>query len=132
MGDLTKNISRKELACRCGCGFDTADFELVELLQGCVDHFAFVDSINVRIDITGPNRCKKHNAEVGGADESQHVLARGTDFKLFNRITGEQIDSDRVADYIELEYSGRFGMGRYNNRTHVDTRTVGPARWDKR
>lgn len=132
MGDLTKNLSRHEFACRCGCGFDTVDFELVEALQGCVDHFAFINSTIIRIDITGPNRCKEHNESINGASGSQHIHGRAADFKLFDRRTNKQIDPDHVADYLELEYSGRFGMGRYSNRTHIDTRNIGPARWDKR
>ena len=132
MGDLTKNLSRSEFACGCECGFDTADFELVEMLQKTVDYFAFTGGTSVRIDITGPNRCEAHNSMVNGAANSQHIYGRAADFKLFNRMTGEQIDPDRVADYIEQECSGRFGMGRYSNRTHFDTRTIGPARWDKR
>jgi uncharacterized protein YcbK (DUF882 family) len=132
MGDLTKNLSRHEFACRCGCGFDTVDVELAEALQNCVDHFSEEEDAIVRIDITGPNRCEKHNADVGGAPGSQHTKARAADFKLFNRTTNKQIDPDRVANHLELEYSGRFGMGRYSNRTHFDTRTIGPARWDKR
>lgn len=141
MGDLTKNISRSELECKCGCGFDTADFELVELLQKTVDHFEDIEGCSVRIDITGPNRCKEHNEKVqkqynknyvAYSSKTQHMDGRAADFKLFNRVTVKQIDPDRVADYLELECSGRFGIGRYRNRVHIDTRTVGPARWDKR
>lgn len=131
MGNLTKNLSRYEFACRCGCGFDTADFELVEALQGCVDHFTNELDTVIRIDITGPNRCKEHNKSVGGAPDSQHIYARAADFKLFDRRTNKQIDSDLVADYLELEYQDRFGIGRYSSRTHLDTRTIGPARWSK-
>ena len=132
MGDLTKNLSRHEFACKCKCGFDTADFELVNALQDCADHFAAVDLTDIRIDITGPNRCAKHNESVGGAINSQHIYGRASDFKLFHRGTGEQVDPDRVADYLDSEYPGRFGRGRYSNRTHFDSRTIGPARWDVR
>ena len=129
------------MACKCDCGFDTVDFELIEMLQKTVDHFEEVDGQSVRIDITGPNRCKEHNEEIQKqynpdyvpyTSKTQHMYGRAADFKLFYRSTGKQIDPDRVADFIELECSGRFGMGRYSNRTHADSRTVGPARWDVR
>jgi hypothetical protein len=29
MGDVSKNLSRSEMACNCGCGFDACDIELV-------------------------------------------------------------------------------------------------------
>ena len=129
MGDLTKNLSRHEFACRCGCGFDTVDIDLAPMIQGSADYFSRKNNINVRIDITGPNRCENHNKAVGGADDSQHTKARAGDYKLFNRHTGEQIDPDRVADYLERKYAGRCGIGRYINRTHADTRSDGPKRW---
>ena len=132
MGNLTKNLSRSEFACRCGCGSDTVDIELATAIQECADHFAAVDMIDVRIDITGPNRCEAHNAAVGGAQGSQHIYGRAADFKLFRRGTGAQIHPDLVANYLEAKYPGKCGIGRYHNRTHIDTRTNGPARWDVR
>ncbi len=141
MGDLTKNLSRSEFACRCSCGFDTVDIELAPAIQDSADHFAAVDLIDMRIDITGPNRCVEHNEKIQKehnpnyvpfSSKSQHLYARAVDYKLFHRATGEQIDPDRVADYLESKYKGRCGIGRYSNRTHFDDRTNGPARWDVR
>jgi hypothetical protein len=138
MGDLTKNLSRSEFACRCGCGFDTVDFKLALNLQDAVNHFTFYDGIDVRIAITGPNRCVSHNEEVQFeadpdyvpmSSKSQHLYARAADFKLFNRATGEQIDPARVADYLSETYAGKYGVGRYLSYTHADTRTLGPKRW---
>lgn len=141
MGDLTRNLSRREFACRCGCGFDTVDIELAPIIQDSADHFAAVDGIVVRIKITGPNRCKEHNEKVQKeynpdyvpySSDTQHMYARAADYKLFNRYTGEQIDPNRVANYLEMKYPGRFGIGWYDDRTHFDTRTDGPVRWDRR
>ena len=141
MGDLTRNLSRSEFACECGCGFDTVDIELADVIQDSADHFASKDECNIRIKISGPNRCISHNEDVqrkynpnyiAFSSTSQHIHARAADYKLFNRYTGEQIDPDRVADYINRKYHDRFGIGMYSNRTHIDTRTKGPARWDKR
>ena len=132
MGDITKNLSRHEWGCECGCGFDTVDFELPKIIQGAADMFAAVDGIDVRIDITGPNRCVEHNKAIGGAENSQHIYGRAADFKLFNRDTGAQVDPDRVADFLEKRFKNKYGIGWYNGRTHIDTRTNGPARWDKR
>lgn len=132
MGDLSKNLSRSEFACECGCGFDTVDIKLVDLLQGIVDRFAIVDGAHVSIHITGPNRCPAHNLNIGGASNSQHQYARAADFKLFYRNTDNQINPDRVADHLEEKYAGEYGVGRYSNRTHFDNRSNGPARWDAR
>ena len=132
MGNLTENLSRHEFACECGCGFDAVDTELVDVLQDCVDHFSDLYHTSASIKITGPNRCKKHNAEIGGATHSQHIYARAADFKVFIRLGMKQVDPDEVAEYLEEKYSDQFGIGRYTNRTHLDTRTNGPARWDAR
>jgi uncharacterized protein YcbK (DUF882 family) len=132
MGNLTTNLSRSEFACECKCGFDTVDFQLPYILQDVVNHFASIEDEEMYIEITGPNRCKKHNTDIGGADDSQHLYARAADFKIFFKVSGRQIDPDRVSAYLENKYAGKFGIGRYYNRTHMDTRTNGPARWDKR
>ena len=137
---ITKNLSRFEMACRCGCGFDTVDVELAPVLQDCVDHFAGVDGCDIRLKITGPNRCLKHNEFVQKeynkkyvpySSKSQHLYARAADFKLFNRDTGKQVSASRVADYLEDKYKNKYGIGRYRNRVHVDTRSGSSARWDK-
>lgn len=138
MGDLTANLSRSEFACKCGCGFDTIDYELVNILQDSADHFAAKYHTPIRIDITGPNRCVSHNEDVQErhvpdykpfSSKSKHLDARAADYKLFGRQTGNQVLPELVADYLEEKYPGRLGIGRYSNRTHVDTRTGGPARW---
>jgi hypothetical protein len=76
---------------------------------------------------------KQYNPDyVAYSSKTQHMYARAADYKLFNRDTGEQIDPDRVADYLDSKYPDRYGIGRYSNRTHFDTRSNGPARWDVR
>jgi hypothetical protein len=132
MGDLSPNLSRREMACKCGCGFDTVDVELVDVIQGCVDHFEDVYHTKVMLIITGPNRCIMHNIDVGGAPDSLHTKARAMDFKLFINSGRDQIHPDEVAIYLEEWYPDKYGIGRYKNRTHLDTRTNGPARWDVR
>lgn len=141
MGNLTKNLSRSEFACECGCGFNTVDFELVKALQEVVDHFSIMEGADVRINITGPNRCAKHNEKVqkeynpgykSYSSKTQHINARASDFKLHNRKSGMQINPDKVAQYLEEKYPQKFGIGRYRNRTHLDTRSGRQARWGEK
>ncbi len=54
MGDLTDNLSRSEMACNCGCGFDVVDYDLAVTLQDAVDHFELVYG-DCKLIITGPN-----------------------------------------------------------------------------
>lgn len=118
MGDLSTHFSRSEFACRCGCGFDTADHELVCLLEDIRLHF------NSQVIITGPNRCLWHNQEAGGARNSQHLYAKAADIVVVG------VDADLVAGFLENRHPDRYGIGRYGNRTHVDVRRP-KARWEK-
>lgn len=117
MGDLTEHFSRWEFACKCGCGFDTVDFATVIALEDVRVHFG------ARVDITSPCRCKPYNAYVGGAEDSQHPLARAEDF------TVASVPAHEVQSYLHQRYPNMYGIGSYEDFTHLDTRTNGPARW---
>lgn len=63
MGDLTKNFSRSEFACNCGCGLDDIEMELVEMLQ------AARDWLNRPMVVNSGVRCVKYNKAAGGKAE---------------------------------------------------------------
>lgn len=117
MGDLSKNFSRHEFACNCGCGYDTVDKELVDILQDVRDHFG------AAVTVTSGCRCEAYNAKVGGSPGSQHRLGRAAD------IVVDGVAPAAVHEYLAGKISGRFGLGSYATFTHVDTRSNGPARW---
>lgn len=124
MGNLTKNISRHEIECNCGCGFDTVDYELIDIMQKTCDYFA--DKLHLKrvvLIITGPNRCKKYNENVDGAINSEHIDGRALDFRI------KEIEADILADYLDKKYKDRISLGRYFNRVHLGTRDRG-ARWE--
>lgn len=134
MGDLSRNLSRKEFACQCGCGFATVDIGLSPILQFVVDHFQdkYKDKI-VRIKITSGCRCERHNNVVGGSSKSMHKEGRAADFYLYDKNIGTdaRIDADEVAYFLEQQFTTKFGIGRYDGRTHFDNRS-NKVRWDKR
>ena len=58
-------------------------------------------------------RCVKHNAEVGGEENSQHLLGTAAD-----------IDANNVEELAQkFESLLADGVGRYDNFVHVDTRS---------
>ena len=116
MGDLSKNFSRSEFECSCSCGQDTVDAELVNLLEEIRYHF------KARITITSANRCEEYNTKVGGKPNSQHLLSKAADIIVHTK------DPHAVADWLFKTYPGCYGVGKYDNFTHVDSR-LGPARW---
>ena len=128
MGDLSPNLSRHEMACRCGCGFNTVDTELVEVLQALCDHVWDTEGYKPILIITGPNRCFTHNIREGGEQDSQHPKARAADFQI--KMNGEYLEPKKIYDHLNEKYPKKFGIGLYHNRIHLDTRSNGPARWE--
>lgn len=118
MGDINKYFSKEEFACRCGCGFDSVNAELVAVLTDVREHF------KAPIEITSGNRCVSRNKMAGGEPKSKHLEGIAADFKVFGT------KPDAVQDYLEQKYPDKYGIGRYPNRTHVDTRAE-KARWRK-
>jgi uncharacterized protein YcbK (DUF882 family) len=109
MGDLTRNFSRFEFACKCGCGFDTVDFELVNYLQQSSDFF------EKRTTITSGCRCPAHNKNVGGEPLSWHLRARAADHVVH--------DIPPHIVYEFLDSIGVPGLIMYDNFVHADTRS---------
>ena len=160
MGDLTANLSRAEFACNCNrpeCNRTPVDYALATILQKTV-HYFMEQSLHdddlsgkverVAIHINSGYRCLEHDAAVkgkkpedfNGIKKSEHIWGIAADFWLEyvlleqdskNRQTRIKISDDLIADYLEMEYSGKYGIGRYDGRTHFDVRP-GMARWDNR
>lgn len=112
-------FKRSEFACKCGCGFDTIDAELLVALNYIRLHFKSPVTINSGC------RCVEHNKKEGGSSTSKHLIGQATDIRV------KRVSADKVADFLEKSYDGRYGIGRYKGRTHIDVRET-CARWDKR
>jgi len=115
MQKISEHFTRHEFACRCGCGFDTVDVYLVDILEMVRHHFG------KPVIISSGCRCVFHNEREGGAHKSQHLLGRAAD------IIVADTEPDDVADY--LDSIGAPGIGRYSTFTHVDSRSDRIARW---
>lgn len=111
---LSENFTQEEFACRCGCGFDGIDQDLVDLLQKVRDFF------DAPITITSGCRCPDHNRAVGGSPNSQHLLGTAADFKV------RHVPPSVVHEFCESLNPG--GLGYYTTFTHMDVRP-GKARW---
>jgi len=116
MDKISNHFSRREFACKCKCGFDTVDAELISILEDVREHFGLPVRINSAC------RCKLHNNNVGGTKSSQHLTGKAAD------ITVDDTPSDDVYNYLALAYPERYGIGRYNSFTHTDSRK-NKARW---
>lgn len=149
MGDLTKNLSRSEFACKCNnpkCNRTPVDFDLPHMIQDCADHFERQQRDNPRfvrivIHINSGYRCLQHDRDIKGDDydprakPSEHLFGSAADHWMeyvYTHGVRSKVSDDSIADYYELAYPGLHGIGRYDGRTHIDTARDHPARWDNR
>lgn len=122
MTRLTRNITREELVCQCGCGQDIADFELISIVQGTVNFFMNLYDADVAyLIIKSGNRCPQHNENEGGAKNSFHIYGKAMDFKI--KIHGKYIPSHEIYAYLDGKYPLQYGIGKYyKGRVHFDVR----------
>lgn len=67
MGDMARDFNRHEFICKCGCGLDSIDPTLVNMLQDSRDATALT------YRIASGCRCNQHNNDVGGKLNSAHL-----------------------------------------------------------
>jgi uncharacterized protein YcbK (DUF882 family) len=107
---VSKHFNREEFACKCGCGLDTVDVDLLKVLEIVREHFGKPVIINSAC------RCADHNKSIGGASKSYHVKCQAAD------IVVKDVPSSQVQEFLQ-EWIG--GLGCYSTFTHID---VGPER----
>lgn len=120
---LAPDFKVRELRCRDGSDTVMVDETLTVVLQCIRDHFG------KPVTITSGYRTAAHNAAVGGAKSSQHLLGRAADI----RVAGVSVED--VAAYAESLMPDWGGVGRYPVKAgratgwvHVDTRQ-NKSRW---
>ena len=120
---LAPDFKVRELRCRDGSDTVMVDETLTVVLQCIREHFG------KPVTITSGYRTAAHNAAVGGAKSSQHLLGRAADI----RVQGVSVED--VAAYTESLMPDWGGVGCYPVKAgratgwvHVDTR-ADKARW---
>lgn len=107
-----QNFDRNEFACRCGCGGNTVDAELLAVLETIREELG-----DHPIKIVSGFRCQRHNAAVGGAKSSKHLLGKAAD------IIVQGITPGAVYAFIAGRWMDKFGVGSYDSFTHIDVRS---------
>ena len=110
-----RHFRRDEFACKCKCGFNVIDAELLKVLNRLRETF------NTPIKINSGARCAAHNKAVGGSPKSQHLLGKAADITM-NRTPQE------VFNHLDYIYHDCYGIGLYDTFVHIDVREK-KARW---
>ena len=138
MADFWNGIhgfKREEWECPDQCGFSTVDIELLAVLMNVKQHFGRVLGYEATVIINSGCRCVAHNEVIQKrynanyvpfSSNSQHLYGIASDFVV------KDVHADDVADYLEAKYPDRYGIGRYNGRTHFDAKPGRARRWDSR
>jgi uncharacterized protein YcbK (DUF882 family) len=124
MSYQARHFKAAELQCKC-CGLLNVDDRLLIALD------EFRDVVGRPVLVRSCVRCPKHNAEVGGAKDSEHLATpilkcRAADIKVPGMTVQEMYEA---AAKIPAFHDG--GIGAYDGGfIHVDVRRAAkPARW---
>ena len=117
---LSQHFSKAEFACNhCGKLHPSGTMpplELLDILEGVREHFG------VPVVVNSGYRCPTHNANVGGATASRHMVGDASDIMVSG------VNPHDVHAYLDKVVGSKGGVGKYTNFTHVDTRGS-KARW---
>lgn len=96
------------MACKCGCNVVKYDPKLLKKLEVVRAMLG-----GVPININSGYRCERHNKNVGGVPNSQHLKGKAADI----RVNGNMEELYYFLDIVFKEN----GLGRYKTFFHVDT-----------
>ena len=106
---ITEHFKLKEFACNNSEAIIISE-KLCYILEAIRAHFG------KSVIITSGYRTPEHNAKVGGATKSQHMLGLAADIK----ITG--VNPSDIASYARTLMPTYGGIGIYSAFTHIDVR----------
>jgi len=72
------NFREEEFTCKCGCGFNNVKDTFLWKLQRARTE------AQIPFVVVSGCRCAKHNKEVGGAKDSDHLMGEAADIRVVN------------------------------------------------
>ena len=121
---LTKNFSKSEFDCSCGCEMPLKVLHNVQKLANQLQTLRNV--VGMPIKINSGYRCPDWNSKIGGASSSQHKLGKASDIVIEDMTPQETFELiDLLINEGELLQGG---LSAYATFTHYDIRKT-KARW---
>ena len=77
---MTKNFSKKEFECKCGCEMPEEVLHNVVKLSTQLQRLR--DHVDKPIKINSAFRCESHNQKIGGSLNSQHKFGKAADIVI--------------------------------------------------
>tara|TARA_R110002050_G_scaffold260711_3_gene400478 strand:+ start:10811 stop:11188 length:378 start_codon:yes stop_codon:yes gene_type:complete len=113
---ISKNFSKEEFDCSCGCEMSG---EVLENITKLVDELEVLrEHSNSSIIVNSGYRCDKYNKRIGGAKRSQHKLGNASDIVVKGVEPSET--HQLIEQLIDKKLMSEGGLGSYNNFTHYD------------
>ena len=75
--NITEHFTKREMACKCGC--DKIEYDPKLLVKLEIVRYMLG---GVPIIINSGYRCVKHNKDVGGVPDSQHLKGKAADIRI--------------------------------------------------
>lgn len=129
MMNFPPHFTRRELECRCGCGYCAPTDELLTLAEK-VRHVLG----DVPMVVNSCCRCAAHNRKVGGSPTSKHLTGNALDF-VPKRVPVKDAFMQIVAAWLAGSLPELGGVGLYNTFIHIDTAKAADGHlrtWDER
>jgi uncharacterized protein YcbK (DUF882 family) len=98
---LTKNFTREEMQCKCGCGGCNMVDAFLQKLQLVRDEFG-------TMSVNSGFRCQKHNTAVGGVKGSYHLLGLACDVRVFSEADRWRLARAGMKQGLRSSYTTRF------------------------
>ena len=110
--DGIKYFKREEFKCKCGKYCDGFPVEpekkLVTVADRVREHFGKSAIVSSGV------RCKQHNANVGGVENSRHLFGKAMDFRVSGKSASE------VLSYVKKQPEIRYSYAIDKNYVHMD------------
>ena len=107
------NFKRKEFECKCGCGENRINHQLVKALDMAVSEIKR-DNPGYLCIVTSGCRCEKHNASIGGSVKNSSHLVKTT-----RKILGDGSKQEFVRECLAVDFRCQTSRERYRVLPHL-------------